>query len=275
MNLLAITAAILALPCVVLSAPNSSEVRHGCPFTREDCLMLRALLAREGNTEAFTTKFAECRFQPDNLEDYQLIVSALQSVIISDRMDLYNFLIERVKLVNDEWRDRLFTNLLVHALASDKMDFFQHFWYQHNKICSLDAFYGKALSDKNLEQVKQLVSSNPERAAELIPSNMYGMKAETALRAIDLAYHCSLLSEKAAAKFKPTEHMLALLGRYKLNDAEMVRVASSLCDAGAVVSQETFDVLDAQHPTFALPCTREALENIQAFQDPVKETETD
>jgi hypothetical protein len=56
---------------------------------------------------------------------------------------------------------------------------------------------------------------------------------------------------------------------------EMLRVTGRLCDIGAVVRPETFEGIDARDSKDELPRTREALENIQAFQDTVKEPVTD
>jgi hypothetical protein len=269
MNFFAIFAALLTLPSVLHSAPGS----HFCEFQRDDYQMLEGLLSQGGSIEAFISKFADCYFEPRNPLD--LILAALQSSLLRERMDLYQFLIERTRL-DEAMTDGFFSHLLLLAFGNNKMVFFQQLWYQDFEFKDVGSFYLN-LSEQNLEEVKKLISSYTRRAAELIPDNssICLIDAESALRAIDIAYHCSLTSEAAAAKFNPTGLLTFILHHYGFSDMEMLRVTGRLCDIGAVVRPETFEGIDARDSKDELPRTREALENIQAFQDTVKEPVTD
>jgi hypothetical protein len=231
--------------------------------------MLKGLLTNRGKIEAFTNKFADCHFEPNHVDDR--IMAALKMAVIQDRLDLYEFLLERTR-IDAAWVNGVFSDFLIQALANNIMSFFRLFWHQDFEFVDVARLCWH-LNDGNLMEIKQLISESPKRAVELIPEHCWFLswEVEAVLWAIDMIHHCTLVSPAAAAKFDGPQLLLYLLQRYCHPDADMVRLVEALCNLGVRVSQECFDVLDARSPRFKLPRTRECLQHHQALQDEVKD----
>lgn len=268
MNLFTIISALFALASLVCSAPYRI-----CQFGRADIVALRGLLNTGDSTEAFTAKFADCRFEPSQFDEP--IMAALEMVVVRDRMDLYQFFVERTR-IDASWVDGVYSDFLIHTLANNSMAFFLLFWHQDFAFADVERFYWH-LNGSNIAEIKQLITAVPKRAVELIPDHcsFLSWKVEAALRAIDLISHCTTVNSAAAAKFDGTQLLLYLLRRYRHPDAEMVRLVEALWNLGVKVGQECFDVLDARSPRFDLPRTRETLQCYQSIQDEIKEPDMD
>jgi hypothetical protein len=236
------------------------------PFGHGAYQMLAGLMTSGAGTQAFMTEFAQVRFTHTHWH-----TEALKMAVIWEYFDLCIFLIQRTIFQGPLMRNRMLSAVLIEALSLNQVHFIRHFWFEDFQISHLPLFY-LSLSQQNMEEVKRLLSSSPKRLAEIVPDRhaVESLKADTALRVIDLACYCTTLN---AADFDLTRLLGCFVKSYMLVDADMARVIRRLCEAGASVTPAVMAELAHRRPSFVL--SRKLLEEYHEVQNLVKEPETD
>jgi hypothetical protein len=292
MSRLNLVVALFAGASAVLAALYTSDEvnRRVRIFGCDEYQTLASLIDNGRSMEPFMTEHARTRF---DIQYVGIFWEILKMAVRQDQTGIALFLLERVafdeqQLPGPGMRDRILSTLLELALAYRIMTLFRTLWFQdfeywHIPYTAQDWQLGisgyiltplhTCIVEEDMEEMKQLITSNHRRAAEMIPgqSTLIRLLACSAMRAIDLAQFCTTVSPAAAAKFNPTQMLHGFILSNYLSDADMLQVSGRLCELGAEVTQEMLDTLAQQHPdnveTFAaLKAEREA-------QNEIKESE--
>jgi hypothetical protein len=230
--------------------------------------VLAALMTSAAGFQAYMAEFARVRYAPS-----LWLTDTLKMAVASDQLDLCAFLLDHTELEDAGRRDGLMSAVLYDALLLNRMGFVEFLWFQDFRISHLPSFY-LSLSEQNSEGVKQLLTSHPRRAAEIVPHGyiINLLNAEAALRVIDLVNHCALENLTS-----PLFSLSRLLRRFvksdTMKDADMARVIGRLCEIGAESSLELLDILTKRHSGYAQ--SEATLRLWQEIQNAVKEPEMD
>ena len=223
---------------------------HICHFGQHEFQTLLGLMDSRDGPRTFTNRLQHCRFAPGN----EWVEWAIKTSILQHDRALFQFFLERVNFEPGS-RDRAILGYMAEALRYTEMAIFEYLWLQPFPIISRSEILA-SLSSYNFDKFKELLQLRPDRAVEIAPhpediinTDMRGANRIELL--IELARVCSHIHKPHSVAFNPSEWLLALVRNRSIPDASMVVFIKRLCDLGALVDDEVFQVLasvNRNHP---------------------------
>jgi hypothetical protein len=223
----------------------------------QDCYNLAENISLAEIPDTILDLLRDCRFELSHA-----LESLFYSLIQSGRsIKEFLFFFDRMHFV-PELTDEVLSSILKHAIGHDRMDIAEFLLYQDFQIIDKHCFF-LYMEDLNVHGIQQLLLGHPEKAASLAPTRRSVQEcdgAKTARCLIDLA------SKLNPAGFDPSDLLRGLVQNGTICDAKMADLIKKLCEMGAAVEAQTYDLLEQSHPGQNYAKSHDTLHYYQEYQ---------